>query len=67
MFAMNEGVKTGPVVSTTVMLNEAAPVFVCASVELHVVNVVPIGKIEPDGGTQETAGVPSTASVALDT
>ena len=36
----------------------------CASVELHVTVVVPIGNCEPDAGAQLTGVVPSTASVA---
>ena len=41
---------------TTVTLKEALPVFPASSVAEHVTVVVPIGSVEPEAGSQETAG-----------
>src|SRR5437879_13212989 len=39
----------------------------CVSAAVHETVVVPIAKVEPDGGPHVTASVPSTASVAVNT
>ena len=39
--------------------------FPCESVEVHVTMVVPIGKVEPEGGVHITGTDPSTRSVAV--
>jgi hypothetical protein len=57
-------VTTGPVVSATVTVNDAARLLPRASVAVHVTVVVPSGKVAPLAGVQVTATTPSTASVA---
>jgi hypothetical protein len=57
-------VTTGPVVSATVTVNEAARLLLRASVAVHVTVVVPSGNVDPLAGVQVTATPPSTASVA---
>lgn len=50
--------------SRTVTLNEAEPVFPCASAAVHVTTVVATAKMEPDAGVQLVGREPSIASVA---
>jgi hypothetical protein len=57
-------VTTGAVVSSTVIVNELEPVLLALSVTEQVTFVVPMGKTEPDAGTQVGVRVPSTMSVA---
>src|SRR5919109_913417 len=57
-------VTTGFVVSATVTVNDAEPVFPAASVALHVTVFVPRGNSAPLAGTQVAASGPSTMSVA---
>jgi hypothetical protein len=49
----------------TVTVNDVELLFPFASVAVQVTVVVPIGNVEPDGGTQLTGSVPSTTSVAV--
>jgi hypothetical protein len=58
-------VTTGPVVSATVTVNDAAPVFPFASVAVHVTVVAPSGKVDPLAGVQLTATLPFTRSFAV--
>jgi hypothetical protein len=58
-------VTTGPVVSVTVTVKEAAPVLPRVSVAVHVTVVVPSGKVAPLAGTQFATTLPSTASLAV--
>jgi hypothetical protein len=60
----NGTVTNGDVVSSTVTVNEALPVLLCASVAEHVTVVVPIAKVEPETGEQVGVSVPSTVSTA---
>src|SRR6266705_2646031 len=63
---MSEGQLTvGGVVSWTVTLNLQSPALLWASVAEQVTTVVPMAKVLPLAGTQVTASVPSTMSVAL--
>ena len=55
-------VRTGGVVSTTVTVSEAALWLAWASIAVHVIAVVPNGKIDPDTGTHSTGVGPSTVS-----
>jgi hypothetical protein len=55
---------SGGVVSRTVTVKLAVPVFECASVAVQVTVVGPNGNSTPDAGEQETGTVPST-TVAL--
>ena len=55
----------GPVVSDTLTVNVDVDALLCASVAVHVTVVVVIANVLPDAGTQLTATVPSTASVAV--
>src|SRR5206468_4708968 len=55
---------TGGAVSRTVTPNTAAPTLPCASLAEQFTSVLPIGAIEPDGGTQTTGTAPSTMSSA---
>src|SRR5256712_11577869 len=57
-------VTTGPVVSFTVTVNDAALWFPCASVALQVTVVAPNGNVDPLAGAQLVATGPSSASVA---
>ena len=45
-------VKTGPIVSTTVTVEDAEPVLPNTSVAVHVTVVMPRGKVEPERGEQ---------------
>jgi uncharacterized protein YhbP (UPF0306 family) len=58
-------VTTGPVVSVTVTVNEAAPLLPRASVAVHVTVVVPSGNVAPLAGVQVATVLPSTASLAV--
>ena len=51
-------VTTGRVVSCTVTVKLALPVFWCESVAVQVTVVVPTGKHAPDGGAQITVALP---------
>jgi hypothetical protein len=55
---------SGGVVSRTVTVKLAVPVFECASVAVQVTVVGPNGNSTPDAGEQETGTVPSTTSDA---
>jgi len=57
-------VTTGPVVSVTVTVNDAAPWLPCASVAVQLTGVAPNGKVDPLAGVQLTATMPSKTSVA---
>jgi len=57
-------VTTGPVVSVTVTVNDAAPWLPCASVAVHVTVVAPNGNVDPLAGVQLVATGPSSVSVA---
>jgi hypothetical protein len=58
-------VTTGPVVSATVTVKEAAPLLAFVSVAVHVTVVGPSGNVDPLTGVQVTASGPSTRSVAV--
>jgi ribosomal protein L10 len=58
-------VTTGPVVSVTVTVNDAARLLPRVSVAVHVTVVVPSGKVAPLAGVQVAATLPSTASLAV--
>jgi hypothetical protein len=58
-------VTTGPVVSPTVTVNDAAPVFPVVSVVVQVTVVAPSGNVDPLAGVQVTGRGPSTRSVAV--
>ena len=58
-------VTTGPVVSVTVTVNEAAPLLPRVSVAVQLTVVAPSGNVEPLAGVQLTATLPSTMSVAV--
>jgi len=60
-------VRLGGVLSTTVIVKDAEPVFPWASVATQVTVVVPNPNVEPDAGAHETPTEPSTMSVAVDT
>jgi hypothetical protein len=57
-------VTTGPIVSATVTVNDAAPVFPFTSVAVQVTVVAPSGKVDPLAGVHVTGTGPSTLSVA---
>src|SRR2546425_12467391 len=57
-------VTTGPVVSVTVTVNDAALRLPCASVALHVTVVAPNGNVDPLAGAHVVASAPSSVSVA---
>src|SRR6266850_1219314 len=57
-------VTTGPVVSVTVTVNDAAPWLPCASVAVQVIVVAPNGNVDPLAGVHVVATAPSSASVA---
>src|SRR3989442_2295716 len=57
-------VTTGPVVSVTVTVNDAALWLPCASVAVHVTVVAPTAKVNPLVGVQLVATTPSRRSVA---
>src|SRR2546426_1326145 len=57
-------VTTGPVVSVTVTVNDAALWLPCASVAVQVTVVAPKGKVDPLAGVQLVATTPSRRSVA---
>src|SRR2546422_3042171 len=57
-------VTTGPVVSVTVTVNDAALWLPCASVALQVTAVAPNGNVDPLAGVHVVATAPSSASVA---
>src|SRR6185295_7158128 len=57
-------VRTGPVVSVTVTMNEAVLWLPCASVAVQLTVVGPNGKVEPLAGVQRVATLPSNTSVA---
>jgi hypothetical protein len=58
-------VTTGPVVSVTVTVKEAAPLLAFVSVAVQVTVVAPSGKVDPLAGVQLTVRGPSTRSVAV--
>jgi hypothetical protein len=58
-------VTTGPVVSVTVTVKEAAPLLPVVSVAVQVTVVGPSGTVDPLAGVQVTARGPSTRSVAV--
>jgi hypothetical protein len=58
-------VTTGPVVSATVTVNDAAPLLLLASVAVHETVVDPSGNVDPLAGVQVTGRGPSTRSVAV--
>jgi hypothetical protein len=58
-------VRVGAVVSLTVIVNDAVPVFPAASVAEQLTVVVVIGKVEPDAGLHVAVIEPSTLSVAV--
>src|SRR3989441_1370080 len=63
---MSPGTVTcGGVVSRTVIVKAAEPVFPCASVAVQLTTVLPIVNREPDVGEQEGKSAPSTRSEAL--
>lgn len=53
-----------PALSRTVTWNAADALFFAASVAVHMTVVVPIAKVEPEGGLQAAATCPSTRSLA---
>ncbi len=55
---------SGGVVSWTVTLKVAEPELPRVSAALQVTVVVPMGKVDPEGGLQVTGREPSTTSVA---
>jgi hypothetical protein len=57
-------VTTGPLVSATVTVNDAAPLLPRASVAVHVTVVAPSGNVDPLAGVQVTATEPFTTSAA---
>jgi hypothetical protein len=57
-------VRTGGVVSRTVMLKLLVRLWPARSVAEHATVVVPSGNVEPDAGKQVTGSVPSKASAA---
>src|SRR5207249_969040 len=57
-------VTTGPTVSVTVTVNDAAPVLPLASVAVQWTVVAPSGNVAPLAGVQVTGRGPSTTSVA---
>src|SRR5207237_10865678 len=57
-------VTTGPVVSVTVTVKEAAPLLVFVSVAVQFTVVGPSGNVDPLTGVQVTGRGPSTTSVA---
>src|SRR3989454_175359 len=57
-------VRTGPVVSFTVTVNDAAVWLPCASVAPQVTVVAPNGNVAPPAGVQLVATAPSSVSVA---
>src|SRR5439155_1042791 len=58
-------VTTGPVVSVTVTVNDAAPLLPLASVAVQWTVVGPSGKVDPLAGVQVTGRDPSTTSLAV--
>jgi uncharacterized protein YhbP (UPF0306 family) len=58
-------VTTGPVVSVTITVNDAAPLLLLASVAVQVTVVGPSGNVAPLAGVQVTARGPSTPSLAV--
>src|SRR5205823_290985 len=58
-------VTTGPVVSVTVTVNDAAPLLPFVSVAVQLTVVAPSGKVDPLAGMQVTARGPSTRSLAV--
>jgi hypothetical protein len=58
-------VTTGPVVSVTVTVNDAAPLFPFVSVAVQLTVVGPSEKVDPLAGVQIAATLPSTASFAV--
>src|SRR5262245_35449078 len=58
-------VTVGAVVSVTVTVNDAVLVFRRVSAAVQLTVVTPIGNVDPLGGTQVTATLPSTASTAV--
>src|SRR5438128_1095621 len=56
-------VMTGPVVSVTVTMKDAAPGFPCASVAVQLTVVAPNGNVDPLEGAQVAGRLPSTASL----
>jgi hypothetical protein len=57
-------VTTGPAVSVTVTVKDAAPLLPRASVAVHVAVVTPNGNVAPLTGVHVTGTTPSTMSVA---
>jgi len=55
----------GAVVSRTVTVNVALPVFPEESVAVHITVVVPSGNVEPEAGVHTAVNEPSTLSVAV--
>jgi hypothetical protein len=58
-------VSVGNCVSTTVTLNEQAPGLPEGSVTEQLTVVTPFANVEPEDGTQVTAGSPGQLSVAV--
>src|SRR3989442_13547188 len=58
-------VMCGEVVSRTVIVNIAEPVFPCASVAVQLTTMLPIVNRDPDVGEQEGKRAPSTRTEAL--
>src|SRR6266850_938041 len=57
-------VTTGPVVSFTVTVNDAALWLPCVSVAVHVTVVAPNGNVDPLASAHVVATAPSSVSVA---
>ena len=58
-------VTTGPVVSATVTVKDAAPLLPRVSVAVQLTVVAPSGNVAPLAGVQVTATLPSTTSLAV--
>lgn len=56
---------TGATVSCTCTLNEAGVLLPFPSLAVHWTEVVPIEKVDPEGGVHPTARFPVTASFAV--
>src|SRR5437762_3268383 len=56
---------TGPIVSATVTVNDAAPILPRASVAVQWTGVAPSPKVVPLAGVHVTGTTPSTVSVAV--
>jgi hypothetical protein len=62
---LDGSVRTGAVVSRTVIVKLAVPVLPDESVAEHATVVVPSGKVEPEAGVQTGVKAPSLLSVAV--